>query len=291
MTAPVAMPAVPPAAPGFVSPVPVQPTGLGNALASEWTKIRTVRSTVWTLGVMFAVVIGIGLLVTWAMDAQSGRITDPLLSGGLFGLMLGQIAVLTLGVLVVTSEYSTGMIRTTFTACPQRLRVLAAKAIVFFGLSFAVTTVACTLVALINYAVLKGKVAPEEYGLGGAGGGHLPTGGAWLGATVGAAAFVAVLGVLALAVGTLLRHTAGGVVTMIGVVLLPPLVALFMAGDSLASTRRFLIKYSVINGLASLYRTPMIGGGHGGLPALGVLALVTAVVFTAACVVLSRRDV
>jgi ABC-2 type transport system permease protein len=199
--------------------------------------------------------------------------------------------VLTLGVLVITSEYSTGMIRTTFTACPRRLRVLAAKAIVFFGLSFVVTTVACTLVALINYAVLKGKVEPEVYGLGGDSGGHLPTAGEWLGATVGAAAFVAVLGVLALAVGTLLRHTAGGVVTMIGVVLLPPLVALFMAGDSLASTRRFLIKYSVINGLASLYRIPMIGSGHNGLPALGVLALITAVVFTAACVVLSHRDV
>ena len=133
------------------APVPAQgpaalradpPTRLSHALRSEWTKIRTVRSTMWTLGVMMVLVVGIDLLIVVPISHDNDP-TTPVLAAGLFGLMLGQVAVLTLGVLVITSEYGTGMIRTTLTSCPRRSRVLAAKAIVFFGVSFVTTTVAC----------------------------------------------------------------------------------------------------------------------------------------------------
>ena len=90
------------------------------------------RSTVWTLGVMLLLVVGINLLVLIPLHSSDDT-SVPVLAPGLFGLMLGQLAILTLGVLVITSEYGTGMIRTTFTACPQRSRVLTAKAIVFFA--------------------------------------------------------------------------------------------------------------------------------------------------------------
>ncbi|WP_329136700.1 ABC transporter permease [Streptomyces sp. NBC_01476] len=285
-----------PPVPQFASQIPVEQTRLSHALRSEWTKIRSVRSTMWTLGVMLLLVIGINLLVVWPV-ADSHDPSVPVLAPGLFGLMLGQLAVITLGALVITSEFGTGMIRTTLTSCPQRSRVLAAKAIVFFGVSFVTTTVACAVTALINYAVLSGRsVTPDETDYAGTGvvvrGGLTSAGGSqWLGATVGVGLYVALLGLLALAVGTLLRHSAGAITTMLGVVLLPLLVALFLPG-SLQSTRDNMIKFSAPNSLASLYRIPMIGSdSQNGLLQLVVLACVTAAALTAAFVTLNARDV
>lgn len=275
----------------YISPMAVRPTHLGHALASEWTKIRTVRSTMWTLGIMFVLVVGVGLLTALGLS-NSEELQTPLLAGGFFGLMLGQVCVITLGVLVVTSEYGTGMIRTTLTACPSRARVLLAKAIVFFLLSFTMTTVATGLTASIHSSMLGGRrpsqfgVVPKESIVDGE---VVASGGEWLGATVGAGLYVALLGLLALAVGTLLRHSAGAITTMLGLVLLPLLLALFMVTESLQTVRDRLIEYSPLNGLASLYRIPMGGDGTGwGL--LWLLAGVTAAALVAALAVFVKRD-
>ncbi|MFE2430879.1 ABC transporter permease [Streptomyces sp. NPDC059373] len=279
--------------------VPVEATNLTHALRSEWTKIRTVRSTMWTLGIMLGLVLGINMLMLWAISASGlGSYSDPVLSPGLYGLMLGQLAVITLGVLVITSEYGTGMIRTTFTACPQRTRVLTAKAIVFFGLSFAITTLACTVTALINWAVLSGKSAPSvDYYTGGgmatiSDGATTAAPTEWLGATVGVGLYVALLGLLALAVGTLLRHSAGAITTMLGVVLLPLIVAIFMQAPGLEKVQEKLLQYSTPVALAALYRVQMVGNGHvNGLSQLVMLAVVTALALAGAYAVLARRDV
>jgi hypothetical protein len=273
-----------------------QPTTLGHVLRSEWTKIRTVRSTVWTLGMLFAVVVGVGVLVTLALNGA--YVGLPLLSAGLFGLMLGQLAVVALGVLVITSEYATGMIRTTLTACPKRWLVLTAKAMVFFGLSFVMTTVACTTTALVNWWVLSDQTIPsyasdDPLMRGSVDGTRIVADvGQWLGATVGAGLYVALLGLLSLAVGTLLRHTAGAVTIMIGVVLLPLIMALFMASESLSPVRDLLVRYSVLNGLASLYRIPIAETGNAtGWSGVGLLAVVTAIVLAGAYATLEKRDV
>lgn len=280
----------------YTSPIPMRRTHLGNAIVSEWTKIRSVRSTVWTLSAMFALVVGVGLLS--AVGLNGGEYTGvPLLSSGLFGLMLGQICVITLGVLVVTSEYGTGMIRTTLTACPQRGRVLAAKALIFFVLAFVTTTLACTLTALINSAMLSDQEIPSYVKDGRLadsieGGKLVADSGEWLGATVGAGLYVALLGLLSLAVGALMRHSAGAITTMMGVVLLPLVMALFMTGEALETVREKLMEYSPLNGLASLYRIPMSDDQSGtGWPLLGVLACVTAVALAGAYALLKKRDV
>lgn len=298
MTAPAPVPAQVPYGyqqPQFASQLPVEQTRLSHALRSEWTKIRSVRSTMWTLGVMLALVIGINLLVVVPIS-RSDDTTVPVLAPGLFGLMLGQLAIITLGVLVITSEYGTGMIRTTLTACPQRGRVLTAKAIVFFGVSFVVTTVTCTITALISNSVVGGRqpnpdMSDDHPGVVIKDGLTAASGSEWLGATVGVGLYVALLGLLALAVGTLLRHSAGAITTMMGVVLLPLLVAIFLP-SSLESTRDSLVKYSSPNSLASLYHVPMIGSDNqnGGLQ-LVVLACVTAVALGAAYATLASRDV
>ncbi|MGP4000220.1 ABC transporter permease [Streptomyces sp. 8N706] len=276
----------------YASPIPLRRTHLGDALASEWTKIRTVRSTIWTLGIMFILVVGIGFLTALGLSSSEEAQT-PLLSGGFFGLMLGQICVITLGVLVITSEYGTGMIRTTLTACPSRGRVLAAKAVVFFLLSLVMTTVAAGVTALINSAMLSGR-APSDFAAipkdSIEGGEVIATSSEWLGATVGAGLYVALLGLLSLAVGSLLRHSAGAITTMLGVVLLPLLLALFMP-ESMRSLREKLIEYSPLNGLASLYRIPMNGSDGTGWDLLWVLAGVTAAALVAAFSLLHKRDV
>jgi hypothetical protein len=280
--------------PGGPPPGAVAKTHLGHAIASEWTKIRSVRSTMWTLGVMLLLVVGVGVLVAIGMST-SEYLTEPLLAGGMFGLLLGQIAIITLGVLVVTSEYGTGMIRTTMTACPQRGRVLLAKSVVFFLVSFVPTTVASTLIAVLDWALLRELPVPQFYGHGADGltivGGHVvASGGDWLGATVGAGLFVALLGLLSLAVGAMLRHTAGAVTTMLGVVLLPIIVSLFLFTDSTRSLRKALQEYSPLNGLASLYRMPLQGDGHG-WTLLGLLAAVTLAALFGAYGLLTKRDV
>lgn len=298
MTAPAQFPASAPYGgyqqPSFASQVPVETTTLAHALRSEWTKIRTVRSTVWTLGVMLLLVIGINLLVIIPIS-NSHDTTIPVLAPGVFGLLLGQLAIITLGVLVITSEYGTGMIRTTFTACPQRSRVLTAKAIVFFLLSFVITTVACTMTALISWSAMDGQTVTggDEVhpGVVIKDGVTAASGTEWLGATVGVGLYVALLGLLALAVGALLRHSAGAITGMMGAVLLPLLVALFLP-SSLETTREKLVKYSCPNALASLYHFPMIGeGDQNGVPQLLLLAGVTAVVLGVAYAVLNSRDV
>lgn len=274
-------------------------THLGHALASEWTKIRTVRSTMWTLGVMFLLVVGIGFLVAVTQDSDGvSYVNTPLLGSGLFGLMLGQVCIITLGVLVITSEYGTGMIRTTMTACPARGRVLLAKAVVFFLVAFVGTTAAASLTALIHSALLGGtRVLPGGYVSPDledsvVNGELVATGEEWLGATVGAGLFVALLGLLSLSVGAMLRHSAGAITSMLGVVLLPMLVAIFMQGEGLQDVRDALLEYSPLNGLASLFGMPMQGDFEsGGWTLLGLLAAVTACALAGAFAVLSRRDV
>ncbi|SOE11127.1 ABC-type transport system involved in multi-copper enzyme maturation, permease component [Streptomyces sp. 2323.1] len=259
---------------GYVSPIPVRPTHLGHALASEWTKIRSLRSTIWTLGVMVVLTVGIGLLASLA--AGSEREMDPLLGVGFVGVLLGSLCVITLGVLSISSEYGTGMIRTTLTACPSRVRVLTAKAVVFFTLALVLTTVATTLVALLDTAMLNGPA---------------PTTDQWLRATLGAGLYVALLGLLALAVGALLRHSAGAISSMMGVVLLPMLLALFLQGDSVKDIQRTLIEYSVPSALATLYDIPFLPTGPTGWTPLWILAGVTAVVLGGAYAAVAQRDV
>lgn len=283
---------------GYASPIPVTRTHLGHAIASEWTKIRSVRSTVWTLGVMFVLVVGVGTLFGFGLS--TGDTADvPALAGGFFGLMFGQLAVITLGVLVITSEYSTGMVRSTMTACPQRTRVLTAKAIVFFLLSFAMTLAACALTAVIQAALLRGKPLSEYANETGvfneeslATGELVASPGEWLGATVGAALYVALLGVLALAVGTLLRSTPGAITSMLGLVLLPFILSLFLFQESTEEIGEKLREYSTLNGLSSLYRIPLQGETDGtGWPLLGLLAAVTLAALAGAYARIATRDV
>ncbi|MEU1692681.1 ABC transporter permease subunit [Streptomyces hirsutus] len=266
--------------PGYTSPIPVVRTHFGHALASEWTKIKSVRSTMWTLGVFVLLVVGIGLL-TGVLVAS----TDPDLNGenalsmGFFGLLVGSMCIITLGVLTTASEYGTGMIRTTMVACPSRGRVLLAKALVFFLVAFVVTLLSATVVAFLHVAMLESNNTGE------------PTGGEWLKATVGISLYIALLGTLSLALGSIIRHSAGAITLMIGAVLAPLVIALFMFSSSLEDVRTALFEYSIPNQLSIFYANSLSTSGPSGWDPLWIMIGLTAVVLGGAFALLGKRDV
>jgi ABC-type transport system involved in multi-copper enzyme maturation permease subunit len=268
--------------PGYTSPIPVVRTHLGHALASEWTKIRSVRSTMWTLGVFVVLVLGIGLLSGSLVEANSdpGSLSgENPLSFGFFGLLLGSICVITLGVLTTASEYSTGMIRTTMTACPSRARVLAAKATVFFALAFVVTLVTSGFVAMVHASMLSGTDA------------RTPTGGDWLKATIGVSLYLALLGLFSLLIGSVIRHSAGAITIMIGVLLAPLVLALFMATESLSKLREWLFEYSIPSQLSVFYDNSLSHSGPSGWEPLWIMLGLTAAAYAGAYALLHSRDV
>ncbi|MFF5788831.1 ABC transporter permease [Streptomyces sp. NPDC012693] len=268
-----------PAPHSYVSPIPVRRAHLGDALASEWTKIRSVRSTLWTLGVMVLLMLGIGLGVAAIAAASEAPLGDESALGfGFFGMLPASICVITLGVLTIASEYGTGMVRTTLTACPSRARVLTAKAIVFFLLVFTVTTVIAAIVAAAQVAIVD---AAE------------PTTTEWLRATVGAGGYLAMLGLLSLALGTVIRHSAGAITVMIGLLLLPLVAALFMFSQALKSVQEWLFTYAIPSQMIALYATepPFGGDGPAGWQPLLIMAGIAGVALAGAFALLNNRDV
>ncbi|MET7288151.1 ABC transporter permease [Streptomyces sp. NPDC005573] len=264
--------------PGYSSPIPVVRTHLGHALASEWTKIRTMRSTMWTLGVFVLLVIGVGLLAAAAVRDEGGLNGDGALSLGFFGLLVGMMCIITLGVLTTASEYGTGMIRTTMTACPTRGRVLAAKAIVFTTLAFVVTVVTVSFVAVVQTSMLGDQALA-------------PSGSQWLKATFGISLYIALLGLLSLLVGSMIRHSAGAITLMIGAVLAPLVLALFMNATSLEKVQQALLEYSIPSQMGVFYDNTLSHSGPTGWDPLWIILGITAAAYAGAYALLRSRDV
>ena len=142
--------------------------GFAGLLRAEWSKIRSVRSTVWTLVIFVVVCIGFTALIAWLTEsnwfgpraaARNVRVlSDPV--GFILGtgIGLGQLAIAVLGVLIITSEYSTGVIRASLLAVPRRLPVLAAKAVVFAVLLLVVTEIVAFCSFFVGSAILHAHV-------------------------------------------------------------------------------------------------------------------------------------
>ena len=192
---------------------------------SELTKLRSVRSTYWSLFVTLLLIIGIGILVCvifnarWAHLAPHERADFHPLRANLAGVNFAQLAIGVLGVLVITAEYSTGMIRATFSAVPKRLPVLWAKTIVFAAVAFVLTLPAIFIVFFAGQAILAGQHINISFSHPGV-----------ARALVGAALYLTVMGVFGLGLGAILRSTAGGISALAAIVfVLPPIIGLFPA--------------------------------------------------------------
>nr|WSX49747.1 ABC transporter permease [Streptomyces sp. NBC_00974] len=272
----------------YSSPLPATRPHLGHALASEWTKLTSVRSTMWTLGSLVLLVVGVGGLVVW-QTASHDYERMPFTTPALFGLLVGQLSVIVLGVLTMTSEYGTGLIRTTLTAAPDRYRVLSAKYLVFGITAFLTTAGSVCLVGLAASILRDGP-----------GSGPHP-GNEW-GAGLLGSFYVTLLGVLALAVGTLVRHSAGAIALMLGLVTLPPVIgAVLSIWEALAPVGQALLQYNApvalmqLFGLPTSTTDPSPSGGTvavpGDLSHLVLILAVTGAAVAGSYLVVGRRDV
>jgi ABC-2 type transport system permease protein len=190
-----------------------------GSLRSEWTKLRTVRSTVWTLVALVAASIGVGIIASaetashWATMSAADKVGYDPTNLSLTGLALGQIAIGVLGVMIITAEYSTGTIRATLAAVPNRPLVLASKAAVFGGVALVVGEVVSFIAFLTGQSLLSGQAPHASLGQPGV-----------LQAVVLAGVYVAGIGLVAMGLGAIIRHTAGAISALVGLVFIVPLV-------------------------------------------------------------------
>ena len=259
------------------TPVPSLAVRALDLLASEWIKFRSVRSTYWSLLVAVVTPIAVSALVGFAFahqPASAGPPPDPLLPEVL-SLEYAVIAVSVMGVLAFSTEYSTGLIRTTFAATPRRRAVLAAKAVVLGT----VTLAAGELVAFVSFFLVQAVLAGHHQGV------SLSRPGV-PGAVLAAGLLLCVCALLGLALGAIIRHTAGGIAATIAVIVLPGIVALLPPPWSGRLGRFTLVEaarqVTALHPAANLFSP--------GLSLLVVLAW-PAAGLAAAAVLITRRDV
>jgi ABC-2 type transport system permease protein len=192
-----------------------------RVLRSEWTKFRSLRSTLFTLLLAAALMIGLGALLS-AIAANQPQGFDPgqtAVSTSLTGTFFAQLSVGVLGVLLITGEYSTGMIRASLAVVPARLPMLWAKLAVCAVAVFITMLVSSLIAFLLGQALLSGKHLNVTLSHSGA-----------LRSVIGAGLYLTVAAITALALGALLRNTAAAISTFVAVFfVIPPLTLLLPA--------------------------------------------------------------
>jgi ABC-type transport system involved in multi-copper enzyme maturation permease subunit len=259
----------------------------GRLLISEWTKLRTVRSTVWSLVALVAVSVGFTVLIlsvtaaTWASaqrknsGAHAILLADPVPTLLGSGLIFGQLAICVLGVLAAANEYSTGMIRSTLLASPHRLRMLAAKCAAFAVLVFLVGEALSFCVFAIGGALLKSHVSVAL------------TDRDVLCAVIGVGLYLAVLGLLSLAVGQIVRHTAGAITATVALIIVVDPLAGLLPGSWGAHVSGYLPSSA---GAQLLDPSPTAGQVLSAWEGFAVFGLWTALLLAVAGWLLVKRD-
>jgi ABC-type transport system involved in multi-copper enzyme maturation permease subunit len=195
-----------------------------RVMKSEWTKLRTQPGALWSLLSAVILVVAFGILYSLLREARpphgaAAATFDPV-SVSLAGVQLAQIAAGVLGVLLITSEYATGLIRTTLAAVPRRLPALWGKAAVLAVAVIAVSLPAAAAVFLAGQSILGRQHQSVSIGDPGV-----------ARAVVGSALYLAVAGLLGLALGALLRSTAGGIAALFGLLFAVPILVGFLPGS------------------------------------------------------------
>ena len=269
----------------------------GGVLRSEWIKLWTLRSTFWCCLIVIVLGIGVGLLLaTVQPPARAGvpAVPDPTtaqqqataLRDATVGTGIGQLVLSVLGVLVISGEYGTGMIRSTFAAEPRRLPTLLAKAIVLAVSAFVVGLVTVFATAAIIFPLLPGIHVHPDWGDS-----KLVLG------MLGAAVYLTVISLIAFSIGAIIRNTAGGIAAAIGLILVLPTILQIIAGTTGATWAANLVAFAPTSAGAKLYAyTSTSATSSTGVVTLDALqgALVVVAWFVVlavvAAVLLKRRD-
>lgn len=252
----------------------------GRLVASEWIKLVSLRSTWWTLGLTVLGMVGMSFLMAISMAAFTQEIPVSDLQGlGVqvvtFGYFLGQITVAVLGALVVTGEYSTGMIRSTFTAAPGRLSALSAKAVVLSVVVFVTGIVGGLISWAVSIPILPADTAASFSD---------PL--AWRG-LAGLGAFLVLVALMAFAIGVIVRSSAGAIAAVLGILLMLPLAFNILVGlgqqwasnvmtylPSEAGARLMSVSAEVD---AAMVDYTLLSWWQGGLVMLGFVAILTVI--------------
>ena len=192
-----------------------------RVVLSEWTKLHSLRSPRWSLLIATALAIGLPALFAavtsshWGSMSPHERADRHPLDIALAGVNVAQLAIAVLGVLVITGEYSTGMIRASFTAVPRRLPVLWGKIGVFAAVTFALMLPAVVIAFFVSQAILsKHDILQISFSHPGV-----------ARSVVGGAGYLVLLGIFALAIGAIVRNTAAGIAAFAALFfVIPPLM-------------------------------------------------------------------
>ncbi|WP_434995336.1 ABC transporter permease [Arthrobacter sp. Ld5] len=269
----------------------------GRVLKSEWIKVTTVPSTVILIASTVVVMIGLAALFAWALSTSAEAIQSAevppefqgptegpnslagqALTAPSSGLVFGQLLIASLAVVLIASEWTTGMIRSTMVAVPKRTPALLAKTAIVAVVSFVVGFASALISYLVAQPILRGQ--DLDFAL---------TDDGVLASVVNSGTFLALVAVISMSIGTLLRNTAGGVVTAVGIFFVLPIIVQLISGlaDWIPDAARFLPGEAGTQMVAVMVEDDALTQLQGGL-VMGVWALVLLVV---SLLVTKKRDV
>jgi ABC-2 type transport system permease protein len=264
----------------LLAPEPAPGVTPPRVTKAEWIKFRSLRSTWFSLGAAMIVASGLGILVAYLRGndlANHGGFSADIdfVRLSLSGTLLAQLAVGVLGVLMITGEYSTGMIRASLAAVPHRSPVLFAKVVVLAAAAFVVGTVS----SLIAFTGGQAALSAHHYGV------SLSSPGA-LRAVIGGGLFLALIALLGLGCGFALRSTGGALATLFGLLLVLPLLAQALPSSWQDDISKYLPFNAGTAAMETIQRSDSLSPWAG----IGVLAVYVAVALSIGLVLLRRRD-
>lgn len=243
--------------------------GFRDAVRMEWIKLRTLRSTTWVLGAGMCVTVALGVVA----GVNTRSVTGDPTSNVLAGIAFGQVITGVLGVLSMTSEYSSGLIAPTLAAVPRRPLVLWAKALVLGAATLAAGEIAAFASFGLGIAVLRSSVPHPSLGQG-----------TVLRAVAMTGAYLAIIALTGLGIGAIVRHGAAAVATLVGGLFVLPI----LTGAAGRGVARFMPELIAGNSLAAV--KPVDGFTWSPWLELVIAAMYPVVLLGAGCWLLVRRD-
>lgn len=251
-------------------------------IRSEWTKFWSVPSTPWSLITLVVITWGFSVLLSWATASnleqlpEEERLAFDSTSTSLGGITFGQLVIAVLGVLIISTEYSTGAIRTSLAAVPQRMRLLFGKALIFAVVALVVGIVTSFGAFYLGQAFLASENLDTTL--------DAPN---VLRAVFGGGLYLAGSGMLGFAVGALMRHTAGAITTAVALLFVLPPLSQLLPGDWGDTVSKYLTSNagSVIT-VARQTDPDALGPWEG----YAVFTLYWVVILAVAAVLMKRRD-
>ena len=253
--------------------------GFAQALRAEWTKFWSVRSTPWSLIALLIAAIGIGALSTNALRGEPFPVADPI-RRILVGFNLGQFAIGVLGILYISAEYGTGLIRSTLSAQPRRPVVLGAKAVVMGGVGLVVGEILTFATFFVGHLVLSGSRSEVSLGDPGV-----------IRVLVEGGIYLTLMGLIGLGVASIIRNTAGSIALFTGFVLILTLIIFAMPAVIVHALSRYLP--ANIGATVFAAHTPERLAGtpvFSPLTGLIILGIYATVLLLSGCLLMIRRD-